>query len=217
LFLKEAIGLEETETYFDSLFERDADLARVLEGIRERGMPEISVAPGYGRLLTLLVTLVRPAEALEIGALGGYSGICLMRGMTPEGRLTSLELREDYAELAQANLAAAGYEGRTEAITGDASLSLELLASEGREFDFFFIDADKENYPNYLEAAIRLARPGALIAADNTLLRGRTVDPERQGPSVLAVREFNRRIAQDPRLTGAHLPAYDGLALAVVK
>lgn len=208
---------EQIESYLDSLFDKDADLERVLEGIRERGMPEISIAPGYGRLLTLLVALTKARDVLEIGALGGYSGICLMRGMPAEGRLTSLELREDYAAFARSNLAAAGYGERAETIVGDASATLEKLAEEGRRFDFFFIDADKENYPNYLEQAIRLARPGAVIAADNTLLRGRTVNPDKMGPSVLAVREFNRRIAQDPRLTGAHLPAYDGLALAMVK
>ncbi|MBW5445025.1 O-methyltransferase [Cohnella sp. CFH 77786] len=208
---------EPVENYLDSLFAKDSDLERVLEGIRERGMPEISVAPAYGRLLTLLATLARPHDVLEIGALGGYSAICLLRGMPPEGRLTSLEIREDYAEFARGNLAAAGYKDRSETVIGDASGSLERFVREGRRFDFFFIDADKENYPHYLEQAIRLARPGALIAADNTLLRGRTIDPGKEGPSVMAMREFNRRIAQDPRLTGAHLPAYDGLALAVVK
>lgn len=205
------------ESYLDSLFGRDEDLERVLAGIRERGMPEISVAPGYGRLLTLLVMLKKPLEVLEIGALGGYSGICLMRGMPAEGRLTSLEIREDYAEFAYGNLKSAGYGERAETVVGDARITLERFAEEGRTFDFFFIDADKENYPRYLEMAIKLARPGALIAADNTLLRGRTIDPARTGPSVLAMREFNRMIAQDPRLAGAHLPAYDGLALAVVK
>jgi len=209
--------MESAEKYFDSLFEQDGDLAHVLEEIRRRGMPEISIAPGYGRLLTLLVRLRQAREALEIGALGGYSGICLMRGMPAEGRLTSLELRDDYAELARSNLAAAGYEGRAEYIVGAAATALERFAQEGRRFDFFFIDADKENYPLYLERAIELARPGAVIAADNTLLHGRTVDPAKEGPSVLAMREFNRRMAQDPRLSGVHLPAYDGLALAAVK
>lgn len=209
--------MEQAEKYFDSLFGADADLAKVLEEIRKAGMPEISVAPGYGRLLSLLVRLGRARDVLEIGALGGYSGICLMRGMPEDGRLTSLELREDYAELARGNLAAAGFGGRTTYVVGEAANALERFAREGRRFDFFFIDADKENYPHYLERAIELARPGAVIAADNTLLHGRTVDPAKEGPSVLAMREFNRRIAQDPRLTGVHLPAYDGLALAAVK
>ncbi|TJY43538.1 O-methyltransferase [Cohnella pontilimi] len=205
------------EAYLDSLYAKDSDLERVLEEIRSRGMPEISVAPGYGRLLTLLVSLSRAKHVLEIGALGGYSGICLLRGMPADGTLTSLELREDFAAVARANVSAAGYEDRLESIIGDASASLTRLTEEGRRFDFFFIDADKENYPHYLEHAIRLANPGAVIAADNILLHGRTIDPEKQGPSVLAMREFNRRIAQDPRLTGVHLPSYDGFALAMVK
>ncbi|WP_027088096.1 O-methyltransferase [Cohnella panacarvi] len=205
-----------SDAYFDELFPPDAELVRVNEAIKAAGMPEISVAPGYGRLLTMLVKVSGASKALEIGALGGYSGICLARGLPESGKLVSLELRADYAAVAEANVCAAGYGALTEYRIGDAIRSLADLAGEGATFDFFFIDADKENYPNYLEACIRLANPGAIIAADNTLLRGRTLDPAKQGPSVLAVREFNRRIANDPRLLGVHLPSYDGLAIARV-
>lgn len=206
------------EAYFDGLFEPDPEWERVSRTIRERGMPEISVAPGYGRLLTMLVAATRARSLLEIGALAGYSGICLARGLPAgEGRLVSLELKPEYAELASANLAAAGFGDRAQTLVGAAADSLALLEAEGRRFDFFFIDADKENYPVYLEFAIRLANPGAIIAADNTLLRGRTLNPDKQGPAVMAVREFNRTIARDPRLIGTHLPSYDGLALAMVR
>lgn len=206
------------EAYFDGLFEPDPEWERVTRTIRERGMPEISVAPGYGRLLTMLTAASGARSLLEIGALAGYSGICLARGLPEgEGRLTSLELKPEYAELAAANLAEAGFGDRAEMVVGAAADSLARLEAEGRRFDFFFIDADKENYPVYLEFAIRLANPGALIAADNTLLRGRTLNPDKQGPAVRAVREFNRTIARDPRLIGTHLPSYDGLALAMVR
>lgn len=205
-----------SESYFDSLFPADSDLERVKENLRKHGMPDISIAAGYGRLLTLLVKMSNAGSILEIGALGGYSGICLARGLSDTGRLVSLELRDDYAAIAKSNLSSAGFTDRVQYMTGDASLSLERLEAQGARFDFFFIDADKENYPNYLEWCIRLANEGAIIAADNTLLRGRTINPDKQGPSVLAMREFNRRIVQDPRLLGAHLPAYDGLALARV-
>lgn len=206
------------EAYFDGLFEQDPEWERVAASIRERGMPDISVAPGYGRLLTLLVAATGARSLLEIGALAGYSGICLLRGLPAgEGSLASLELKPEYAELASANLAVAGFADRAEMIVGAAADSLARLEAEGRRFDFFFIDADKENYPVYLEFAIRLANPGAIIAADNTLLRGRTLNPDKQGPAVRAVREFNRTIARDPRLIGTHLPSYDGLALAMVK
>ncbi len=205
------------DQYLDDLYAKDAELERVSETIRNAGMPEISVAPGYGRLLAFLITLSKARNVLEIGALGGYSGICLARGMPEDGRLVSLELRQDYADLAKANMAASGFGDRAEYLVGDASESLGRLAAQGSRFDFFFIDADKENYPHYLEACIQLANEGAIIAADNTLLRGKTIDESKQGPSVVAMREFNRIIAQDPRLMGVHLPAYDGLALARVK
>ena len=91
------------------------------------------------------------------------------------------------------------------------------LKEEGRKFDFFFIDADKEGYPVYLDYALELAEPGAIIVGDNILLRGRTTDETKQGPAVKAVRSFNERIATDERLESTILPGYDGLAVARVK
>jgi len=205
------------EAYVDGLFPEDAEMSRVREALAANDMPDISVEPGYGRLLTLLVRASRVRDALEIGALGGYSGICLARGMQEGGALVSLELKPEFAAVAKRNMEAAGYGDVVEYRIGDAKQSLAELEKEGRKFDFFFIDADKGGYPEYLEWAIKLARSGAVIAADNTLLRGKTVDDTRSGPSVLAIRAFNEAIARDERLIGAMLPAYDGLALAVVK
>jgi caffeoyl-CoA O-methyltransferase len=205
---------ETAEQYTESLYPKDEQLERVLETIRANGMPDISVKPGYGRLLTLLVKMSGAKRVLEIGALGGYSGICLMRGLPPDGRLVSLELRADYASLARANLTAAGFGSRVEYITGEALPNLERLGAEGRRFDFFFIDADKGNYPNYLQWAIELGSPGAVIVGDNTLLHGKVMDPAAQGNNVRKMREFNRLMAEHPRLESAMLPAYDGLAVA---
>jgi len=204
------------ERYAEALFEgrEDPDLERALASIKERNMPDISVKPGYGRLLTLLAAAAGASAALEIGALAGYSGICLARGLRPGGTLTSLELKPEYAELARVNLTAAGFGDRVEYRVGEALSSLAALEAEGRTFDFFFIDADKGNYPNYLDWALRLGRPGAVIVGDNTLLKGRIVEEESTSPSVRAMRVFNERIATDPRLQGVILPAYDGLAIA---
>ena len=205
------------EQYSEALYIEDEMLKHVTESIRESGMNDVSIAPGYGRLLTMLAAVSGASSILEIGALGGYSGVCLARGMKEGGRLVSLELKEDNAALARRNLERAGFDGMTEYMIGPALDSLELLASRDDRFDFFLIDADKENYPAYLEYAIRLAKPGAIIAGDNTLLRGRTLNPDKNGPSVLAMRKFNETIATDDRLISTMLPAYDGLALAVVK
>lgn len=205
------------EDYISSLYSTDPMLEKVLAGIREQGMPEISIAPQYGKLLTLLVLAGRTSSALEIGALGGYSGICIARGLTPGGRLVSLELEERYAQVAKGHLTEAGFGEQVEFRLGEALPSLEKLGEEGARFDFFFIDADKTNYPNYLEWAIRLANSGALIVGDNTLMRGRVADPNVSAGSVQAMRRFNEQIASDPRLDSTLLPAYDGLSIARVR
>lgn len=205
------------EAYADSLYAQDEVLEQVKASIRDCGMPDISVAPGYGRLLTLLVRASGAKRVLEIGALGGYSGICLARGLGPDGRLVSLELKREYAELALANLTQAGFGERVEYRVGEALVHLQRLAEEGQRFDFYFIDADKGNYPKYLDWAIRLANPGAMIVGDNTFLRGRTLDPHDNGNSARQIRRFNELIATDPRLESTILPAYDGLAIARVK
>jgi caffeoyl-CoA O-methyltransferase len=205
------------ESYVEALYEQDPVLERVKEGIRSRNMPEISIASGYGRLLTLLVKMIRAKNVLEIGALGGYSGICLARGLEAGGKLVSLELKQEFADAARLHITEAGFGEHVEYRIGEALDQFEVLKAEGKTFDFFFIDADKVNYPNYLDWAIRLANPGAVIAGDNTLMHGDVLDPAVKKASIEAMREFNRRIAEDPRLESTILPAYDGLAIARIR
>ncbi|WP_219838018.1 O-methyltransferase [Paenibacillus sp. R14(2021)] len=206
-----------TEQYVERLLGDDSDLARVHATIGANDMPQISIAAGYGKLLTMLVQLSGANNVLEIGALGGYSGICLARGLKESGRLTSLELLQQYADIAKGSLEAAGLGDKVEYRVGDAKASLAVLAEEGRKFDFFFIDADKESYPVYLEWAIKLGNPGAIIIGDNALLHGKTIDPDKNGPSVIAMRKFNEAMVSDERLMGTLLPAYDGLAIAMIR
>jgi caffeoyl-CoA O-methyltransferase len=204
------------EQYTDLLYQgvEDPDLDRVLASLREHDMPDISIKPGYGRLLTMLAAASGAAKALEIGALGGYSGICIARGLRPGGSLVSLELKAEFADVAHRNLGAAGFADIVSYRVGEALDSLKELQAEGCTFDFFFIDADKGNYPNYLEWALTLGNSGALIIGDNTLMKGRVMDEGVTSPSVEAMRRFNERIATEPRLQSVILPAYDGLAIA---
>ncbi|MFC0212380.1 O-methyltransferase [Paenibacillus chartarius] len=206
--------LPTAEQYVDDLYAQDEQLEFVLQSIRDNGMPQISVKRGYGRLLTLLVKMTRAGRVLEIGALGGYSGICLARGLAKGGTLMSLELREEYAKLAHENLTKAGFGNTVTYMTGEALPNLEKLYAHNERFDFFFIDADKGNYPNYLEWAIKLGTPGAIIIGDNTLLHNKVMDPAEQGNNVRRMREFNRMMAEDPRLESVMLTAYDGLTIA---
>lgn len=205
--------------YIDTVFtKQDALLEEVIASIEENGMPAISVSPSSGKLLTMLVTISGAKNILEIGALGGYSGICLARGFGNEGTLTSLELEERYAKLAANNLANAGFGDQVLYRTGPALDSLAQLEEEEQQFDFFFIDADKENYANYLEACIQLAEPGALIVLDNVLARGSVADPEVQPKRYTSfMQSFNETVANHPQLKSLLIPLGDGMTVAEVK
>ncbi|RIW34050.1 O-methyltransferase [Bacillus salacetis] len=211
--------MKQINHYIDSLFGyQDELLEEVLASIEEKGMPSISVSSSSGKLLTMLVSISGSKNVLEIGALGGYSGICLARGFGAEGKLTSLELEDQYAELARGNLEKAGFGGQVSYLTGPALDSLEKLAGENRRFDFFFIDADKGNYENYLERCIEVAEPGALIAADNVLARGSVADPEIPAKhNTEIMKKFNEAVSKHPRLESILLPVGDGLTVSRVK
>ncbi len=205
------------ESYIETLFVLDTQLEQVKDAIRLHRMPEISVAAGYGRLLTMLVKISGAKHVLEIGALGGYSGLCLARGLQADGKLTSLERNEQFALIAEHHLMQAGFGEQVEYRIGEALIHLRELVAMKARFDLVFIDADKVNYPNYLEMSLQLANPGTIIIGDNTFMHGKTMNPQENKAAVLAMREFNQRIATDPRLDSTLLPAYDGLAIARVK
>ncbi len=205
--------------YIDAVFtKQDALLEEVIASIEENGMPAISVSPSSGKLLTMLTAISGAKNVLEIGALGGYSGICLARGFGSEGQLTSLELEERYATLASRNLAKFGFGDQVSYRTGPALQSLEGLVDEGQRFDFFFIDADKENYENYLDYCIRLAEAGALIVTDNVLAGGSVVDPEAKPKRYTELmKTFNETVANHPQLESLLIPIGDGLTISKVK
>ncbi|WP_077622362.1 O-methyltransferase [Sediminibacillus massiliensis] len=211
--------MKQINSYIDSVFTNQDDLLEeVIASIKENGMPSISVSPSSGKLLSLLVAITRAENVLEIGALGGYSGICLARGFGKNGKLTSLELEEKYARLAQSNLAKAGFGDQVSYLTGPALESLEKLAADGNRFDFFFIDADKGNYENYLNACVKMAEPGALIVTDNVLAGGSVADDSIKSKRYTeSMRKFNETVANHPQLESVLIPVGDGMTLSRVK
>lgn len=209
--------MRETE-YVRSLFvDEDEVLKSIASGLEEREMPQISVPPEVGKTLYLLAKMSGAKRVLEIGALGGYSTIWLARALPEAGKVISLEISQKHADFAAENVAKAGLEDRVAFLVGDAMKSLEELARKGERFDFVFIDADKPNYINYLEKAIQLSEPGAVIAADNLFQHGRIFDENDQAPSPRTIRKFNSQIAGDPRLESILLTIGDGLGVCRVK
>ncbi|MBB4826299.1 putative O-methyltransferase YrrM [Sporosarcina luteola] len=205
--------------YIDQVFAPTDDiLLHVLNSIKEKGMRSISVSPASGKLLTMLVAMKGATQVLEIGALGGFSGICLARGFGQEGHLTSLELEPAFAELAQRNVTLAGFDEQVTYITGPALDSLAKLKAEGKTYDFFFIDADKGNYKNYLNECIALASPGAIIVADNVLAGGSVAETTAVPKRYTAqMKEFNEYAAIHPHLESILVPVGDGMTVSQVK
>ncbi len=212
------------DRYIDQLFvPSDPVLEATLSSAADAGMPQIHVSPGQGKLLYLLARLAGARRILEIGTLAGYSAIWLGRALPAGGRLVSLELRLEHAELARANLARAGLSDRVEVLVGPALESLQRLqAGCEQPFDLVFIDADKGGYTAYLEWALRLTRPGSLILADNLVRAGRVLDPDSADESVRGARAFNAALAANPRVEALVIQqvgskGHDGLALAIVR
>lgn len=211
------------DEYIIDLFRpHDAVLEAALADSVAAGLPDIAVSPVYGKLLTLLARSHGARSILEIGTLGGYSTICLARGMPPDGRLITLEFNPVHAAVARANIDRAGLSERVEVMAGRAVDSLAALAGEGRgPFDLIFIDADKPGYADYLAWSLRLARPGTLIIADNVVRQGQVNNAGNDDPNVVGVRRFNELLAANPRVDAIILQTvtgkgYDGLAIALV-
>jgi caffeoyl-CoA O-methyltransferase len=194
----------------------DRALAQIRQQIQARGLPAITVTPEEGRFLQVLVAASRPTRALEIGTLGGYSGTWIARGLPEDGRLITLELDPERAEIAREHFRLAGVEERVEILVGDAH-GILLGLSDKSPFDFVFIDAEKEGYPAYLEWTLEHLRPGGVLAAHNAFRRGAILDPDNRDSAVVATREFNRRVAEDPRLLATIFPAGDGMTIAVLR
>jgi predicted O-methyltransferase YrrM len=200
----------------------DPALDAALEASAAAGLPAIGVAPNQGKLLMLLARLQGARRILEIGTLGGYSTIWLARALPPGGRLVTLEADPEYAGVARANLARAGFADVAEVRVGPAAESLPRLAEEGAgPFDVVFIDADKPSTPEYFRWALRLARRGTLIVVDNVVRDGAVIDGDSEDPAVRGIRRFNELAAAEPRVSATAIQTvgskgYDGFALALV-
>jgi caffeoyl-CoA O-methyltransferase len=203
--------------YITDLFApHDPVLQHVFEAIPRRGLPAITIKPEEGRFLQFLVRACGAHTAVEIGTLGGYSGIWLARGLPANGRLITLEREQHHAQVAIEHFALAGLTERVEVRLGDAHALLPGLAAEG-PFDFCFIDAEKTGYGAYLDWALTHLRRGGLIAAHNAFRNGAVVDEASHDADADHMRAFNRRFASEPRLLSTLFPAGDGMLIGVVQ
>src|SRR5487761_1017017 len=206
----------------DKLLPDDPVFAEVLASAEEAGLPPISVSAPQGMLLHVLVKAFRARSVLELGTLACYSTIWMARALPAGGRLVTLEVDPRHAEVAQRNFERAGVAEAVRLELGSALETLPRLAEEGEgPFDFIFIDADKENYPGYLDWALRLSHPGTVIVADNVVRHGTVLDESSDNPVLVGTRQFTERLGKVQGVVATEIQTvgskgYDGFALALV-
>jgi caffeoyl-CoA O-methyltransferase len=206
---------DQISQYISSLFAvEDSSLRMAREESPKRGLPSISIKPEEGRFLQFLVRACGAKKAVEIGSLGGYSGIWIGRGLLPGGKLYTLDKDSKHAEVAREHFAAAGVEDIIEIKIGDAHRSL-LEIKELGPFDFVFIDAEKPGYPAYFDWAIENTREGGIIAAHNAFRKGTVVGIGQDDDHSELMRQFNQQIANEKRLISTIYPAGDGTLISV--
>jgi predicted O-methyltransferase YrrM len=211
------------DAYFgDRLAPSDPVLDAALQSNGAAGLPPHDVSRLQGKFLDLMVRITRARRVLEIGTLGGYSTIWFARALPREGHIVSLEVNPHHADVARANIERAGVLDRVTVRVGPALDALDQMSRDNvKPFDLVFIDADKPSNPVYLEAALRLSRPGTVIIGDNVVRDGKVVMPEGADANVIGVRAFTDLIAAHPRLSATALQTvgakgYDGFVLALV-
>ena len=181
------------------------------------GLPvaQWQIAPEQGQFMAMLVQLTGARRLLEVGTFTGYSALSMAQAMPADGQLLCCDIDEQYTSIARRYWEEAGVAGRVELRLAPALETLGALVREGRagSFDLIFIDADKTNYPAYLEHALLLARQGGVILFDNTLWSGRVLEARPQSADTRAIQSLNRRLKLDQRLDLSLLPIGDGLTL----
>ena len=173
--------------------------------------PRMASGHLQGRLLRMLMQMIRPRLVLELGTFSGYSALAMASGMEAGGRVITFEVNDEQEDFTRPWLEAAPYEARVEMIVGDAA---QVLPTLGMVFDVAFIDANKRDYTAYYRLLRPMMRPGGWMMADNTLWDGHVVEAEYdRDRQTVAIREFNDHVACDTRLERVMLPLRDGMTI----
>ncbi|MGH8894943.1 MAG: O-methyltransferase [Actinomycetes bacterium] len=174
----------------------------------------VPVLPGAGAALSLVAAAIGARAVVEIGTGAGVGSVWLLRGMRRDGVLTTIDVEPEHHRAARETYADAGVASNRVRLISGRALDVLPRLTDGA-YDLVFCDADKAEYPDYLDQALRLLRPGGVVAFDNALWHDRVADPTQRDEDTTAIRELGRTVRDDERLTSALLPAGDGLLVAV--
>jgi predicted O-methyltransferase YrrM len=198
-------------TYAEEFVAEDEILAKARAHSEEVGAT--AIGSGAGAALCLLASIIEARAVVEIGTGCGVSGLWLFRGMRPDGILTTVDTEAEHQRLAKQSFVEAGIASqRVRTIPGPA-LEVVPRLTDGH-YDLVFCDADKHEYPDYLTEALRLLRPGGIVAFDNALWHDKVADPAQRDPETVAIRELGNTVREHPSLVPLMLPMGDGLLVA---
>ncbi|MDB3866056.1 O-methyltransferase [Flavobacteriaceae bacterium] len=168
-----------------------------------------------GRVLSMVSKLINPKNVLEIGTYTGYSALCLVEGIQPKGQLHTIDTNEELYDLQRKYFDKSGFGNQIIQHTGNA---LNITPTIDKTFDLVFIDADKQNYPNYLEIILPKLKSGSVILSDNVLWTGKVIEKLQKGDKdTEALLKYNKMINEHSQLETVLLPIRDGLTLTRVK
>jgi len=202
----------EAEGYVARFTSEEDDLLSSIADYTNSFHPQAQMLSGHvqGRFLSMISCLVQPERILEIGTFMGYSALCLAEGLRPNGKLYTIEIREEDAARAREYFSKSLYNNKIVLHTGNA---IELIPTFKEQWDIVFIDADKIGYIDYYELTLPFVKPNGLIIADNVLFHGEVLDKNITGKNAIAIDRFNRHILQDKRVRQVLLTVRDGISL----
>ena len=198
-------------TYAETFVAEDELLAAARSRAEEVGVAP--VGPGVGAALRFLASVLDARAVVEIGTGTGVSGLWLLRGMRSDGVLTTVDIEAEHQRLAKETFTEAGIPGNRARTIAGAGLDVLPRLTDGH-YDLVFCDGDKREYTSYLDEAMRLLRPGGIVAFDNALWHDRVADPAQRDEETTTIRELGKRVAADEDLVAVMLPVGDGLLCA---
>lgn len=202
--------------YATSFSEPTDDLLKEIEDftLNHHAHSNMLSGPLQGKLLEMLSKIVKPQRILEVGTFMGYSALCLVKGLQPGGKLHTLELRNEDADIAQNYFTKSSHNDQIILHRGNA---LEIIPALDENWDLVFIDADKTNYTNYYELVLPRLKKGGVILADNVLFHGEVLNEKISGKNAIAINAFNEHVAKDERVQQVIITLRDGLMMIIKK
>jgi predicted O-methyltransferase YrrM len=216
---KESLGLNQQlyEYLLSVSLREDEVLTKLRQETSQHPAQIMQISPDQGQFMALLVKLLGAKKTLDIGVFTGYSSLVVALALPESGIVIACDRDPEATMIASRYWELAGVSHKIDLRLAPALETLDQLIDHGESgsFDFAFIDADKNNYSNYYERVLTLLRPGGMVAIDNVLWSGRVADPNDLDSKTSNIREFNRKLHQDNRVTISMLAIADGLTLAL--